>query len=273
MVSACPALGRFSVRSRYPVVLLWLAGAVAATQLLPSPSSAVDNDNAAFLPADSPSVRAVALAAPLQRADQLPVTIVAGRSGAPFGPTDQAAVDRAVAAVQRAPGVAVPAPVLARVGESISFSAGTVVAGVLCLLPASFGFYEGLAYPLAIGISLMLLAGLTLLHALPAIAGGASFWPSNVRPGPPRIGLWSRVAAPRLTALHAVLGPAQRLPPTPPARLGSIGVTPADYQADRASAQFVSPDGHTVQWRRSAWRCWCSSTSGARTGSPSSCRS
>jgi putative drug exporter of the RND superfamily len=515
------ALGRFSVHFRYPIVLLWLAGAVAATQLLPSLASAVDNDNTAFLPADSPSVRAAALAAPFQRADELPVTIVASRSAGPLGPADQAAVDRAVAAVRRVPGVAaarevglsadgraaqiqvlvtspgfgdaakplierlraaigqadppaglelhtagqlagsvdnnarsqatgertqqlsllfvlvlllvvfraVLAPVLtllpalvvvqlagpliaelarhgvlkvseiaqllliilvigagtdyglflvfrvreelragsepkaavaravARVGESISFSAGTVVAAVLCLLLASFGFYEGLAYPLAIGIALMLLAGLTLLPALLAIFGRAAFWPSNVRPGPPRIGVWGRVAArvvrrpaltlaigvllfgglalatfrfepsgfggasgapegsdsaagdaalaahfpraatnptslllrldapawdrpdrlaaaqrqlaadpafrsvlgpldpngttiapARLTALHAALGPAQRLPATPPPALRGSGVTPAEYQAYRASAQFVSPDGRTVQW-------------------------
>jgi uncharacterized membrane protein YdfJ with MMPL/SSD domain len=29
------AFGRFSVRFRYPIVLVWLTGAVAATQLLP----------------------------------------------------------------------------------------------------------------------------------------------------------------------------------------------------------------------------------------------
>jgi RND superfamily putative drug exporter len=515
------ALGRFSVRFRYPIVLLWLAGAVAATQLLPTLASAVDNDNTAFLPADSPSVRAVALAAPFQQADELPVTIVASRSTGQLGPADQAAVDRAVTAVRRVPGVAaarevglaadgraaqiqvlvrtpgfgdaarpliegiraaiaqadppagldlhtagqlagsvdnnvrsqatgertqqlsllfvlillllvfraVLAPVLtllpalvvvelagpliaelarhgvlkvseiaqllliilvigagtdyglflvfrvreelragsqpkvavaravARVGESITFSAGTVVAAVLCLVLASFGFYNGLAYPLAIGIALMLLAGLTLLPALLAIFGRAVFWPSNVRPGPARTGVWGRVAArvvgrpvltlviglvvfgglalatfgfessgfggasgapegsdsaagdtalaahfpraatnptslllrlpaaawerpdglaaaqrqlaadpafqsvlgpldpngttlapPRFTALHARLGPPQALPPSPPATLRGAGVTPAEYQAYRASAQFVSPDGRTVQY-------------------------
>ena len=54
---------------------------------------------------------------------------------------------------------------MARVGESITFSAATVIAAVLRPLLASFGFYHGLALPLAIGIGLMLLAGLTLLPA------------------------------------------------------------------------------------------------------------
>jgi uncharacterized membrane protein YdfJ with MMPL/SSD domain len=39
------ALGRFSVRFRSPIVLVWLAGAVAAAQLLPTLATAVDNDN------------------------------------------------------------------------------------------------------------------------------------------------------------------------------------------------------------------------------------
>lgn len=57
-----------------------------------------------FLPADSPSVRAAALAVPFQRADELPVTIVASRTSGQLGPADQAAVDRAVTAVQKVPG-------------------------------------------------------------------------------------------------------------------------------------------------------------------------
>lgn len=516
------ALGRFSVRFRYPIVLVWLAGAVAASQLLPTLASAVNNDNTAFLPSDSPSVRAVALAAPFQRSDQAPVTIVASRADGALTSADQAAVDRLVTAAKRVPDVAVAretgvspdgraaqvqvlanvsgfgsdtiplvddlrdaigqadppaglelhtagqvatavdnnarsgetgnrtqqlsilfvlvlllvvfrsvlAPVLtllpallvisvagpliaelarhgvlkvseiaqllliilvigagtdyglflvfrvreelraglapkaavaravARVGESITFSAGTVIAAVLCLLLAAFGFYNGLAYPLGIGIAMMLLAGLTLLPALLAIFGRAAFWPSNVRPGPPRIGAWGRIAArvisrpaltlaigvvafgglslaalgsepsgfggtsgapegsdsaagnaalashfpqaaanptnlllrlpaavwerpqpletagrqlagdpafksvigpldptgtplapDRLTSLHAKLGPAQQLASVPPAGLlSSAGVTPAEYQVYRATAQFIAPDGKTVQF-------------------------
>src|SRR6266545_465497 len=508
------ALGRFSVRFRYPIVLVWLAGAVAASQLLPTLASAVNNDNTAFLPSDSPSVRAVALAAPFQRSDQAPVTIVASRADGALTSADQAAVDRLVTAAKRVPDVAVAretgvspdgraaqvqvlanvsgfgsdtiplvddlrdaigqadppaglelhtagqvatavdnnarsgetgnrtqqlsilfvlvlllvvfrsvlAPVLtllpallvisvagpliaelarhgvlkvseiaqllliilvigagtdyglflvfrvreelraglapkaavaravARVGESITFSAGTVIAAVLCLLLAAFGFYNGLAYPLGIGIAMMLLAGLTLLPALLAIFGRAAFWPSNVRPGPPRIGAWGRIAArvisrpaltlaigvvafgglslaalgyepsgfggtsgapegsdsaagnaalashfpqaaanptnlllrlpaavwerpqpleaagrqlagdpafksvigpldptgtplapDRLTSLHAKLGPAQQLASVPPAGLlSSAGVTPAEYQVYRATAQFIA---------------------------------
>ena len=72
---------------------------------------------------------------------------------------------------------------VARVGETITFSAGTVIAALLCLLFATFGFYHGLGPALAIGIGLMLLAGVTLLPALLAIFGSAAFWPTSVRPG------------------------------------------------------------------------------------------
>ena len=72
---------------------------------------------------------------------------------------------------------------LGRVGESITFSAGTVIAALLSLLAASFGIYSNLGIPLAIGIGLMLLAGLTLLPALLAIFGRAVFWPSKLKVG------------------------------------------------------------------------------------------
>ena len=67
---------------------------------------------------------------------------------------------------------------LTKVGESITFSAFTVIAALLSLLFATFQIYSNLGIPLAIGIGVMLLAGLTLLPALLAIFGRA-FWPSG----------------------------------------------------------------------------------------------
>ena len=83
---------------------------------------------------------------------------------------------------------------LARVGESISASAGTVILALLTLLLASFGLYHDLGIPLAVGIGVMLLIGLTLLPALLAIFGRAVFWPARIEPGPQAEGPWSRVA-------------------------------------------------------------------------------
>ena len=84
---------------------------------------------------------------------------------------------------------------VARVGESISASAGTVILALLSLLFATFGIYHDLGIPLAIGIATMLLAGLTLLPALLAILGRAVFWPSRPRAGQVHQGLWGRVAS------------------------------------------------------------------------------
>src|SRR5487761_1407607 len=66
-----------------------------------------------------------------------------------------------------------------RVGESIVFSAATVIAALLSLLLATFGVYHGLAVPLAIGITLMVLAGVTLVPAVLAVFGRALFWPAH----------------------------------------------------------------------------------------------
>jgi RND superfamily putative drug exporter len=84
---------------------------------------------------------------------------------------------------------------VSRVGETITFSAGILIAALLSLSTASFSLYSGLAAPLAIAIALMLVAGLTLLPALLAIAGPVAFWPSSVSPGAGRPGWWGPVCA------------------------------------------------------------------------------
>jgi RND superfamily putative drug exporter len=69
--------------------------------------------------------------------------------------------------------------------------------------------------------------------------------------------------------LHAVLGPPGALPGTPPpARPGSRpSPAPAQYQAYRASALFVSPDGRTVEFA-SALRAGDPSTTAAAQAIP-----
>jgi RND superfamily putative drug exporter len=79
---------------------------------------------------------------------------------------------------------------VARVGETITFSAGILIAALLSLATATFSLYSGLAAPLSIAIGLMLIAGLTLLPALLAICGPVAFWPSSVKPGAGRPGWW-----------------------------------------------------------------------------------
>jgi RND superfamily putative drug exporter len=83
---------------------------------------------------------------------------------------------------------------LTKVGESITFSALTVIAALLSLLFATFQIYSNLGIPLAIGIGVMLLAGLTLLPALLAIFGKAAFWPTRNKAGAATTGAWGRIA-------------------------------------------------------------------------------
>jgi len=85
---------------------------------------------------------------------------------------------------------------VATVGESITFSALIVMAALMSLIIAQFDFYQALGPALAIGIALMLIAGLTLLPALLAIFGRAVFWPSRARlEENPRANVYGRIAA------------------------------------------------------------------------------
>lgn len=68
------------------------------------------------------------------------------------------------------------------VGETISFSALTVIAALSTLIFAQFASYQSVGPALAIGIAVMLVAGLTLLPALLAIFGRAAFWPTSTAP-------------------------------------------------------------------------------------------
>ena len=158
---------------------------------------------------------------------------------------------------------------LARVGESITFSAATVIAALLTLVLATFGLYSSLGAPLAIAITLMLLAALTLLPALLAIFGRAAFWPSRTARGTGRPGWWGRtagrvVAHPAATlafGLVAFGALATAVLGYRPAGLGSTPAAPAgsDSAAGTAllAAHFPAATGNPttvlLRFRASAW--------------------
>ena len=126
---------------------------------------------------------------------------------------------------------------VARVGEPIVFSAGTVIGGVLSLLAATFSLYSTLAIPLLVGVGLMLLAGLTLVPAILAVLGGVVFWPARAsarRDGAGRG--WGEVAArvvrrPAATLVVGVIG------------FGVLAAASAGYTAGSLSATVVPPAG------------------------------
>ena len=99
---------------------------------------------------------------------------------------------------------------LLRVGESITASAATVIIALLTLLFASFGLYHDLGIPLAIGMAVMLLIGLTLLPALLAILGRKAFWPAKIVSGVQKEGSGARspsklVQRPKTTLIVGVI--------------------------------------------------------------------
>jgi len=131
---------------------------------------------------------------------------------------------------------------LSRVGESVAFSAATVIAALLTLLLATFGLYSGLGVPLAIAIGLMLAAALTLLPALLAIFGRATFWPSRTAAaaggagdagGAGRPGWWGAVASRIVRRPAAVL--ALGLAVFGGLAVAAAGYTPAGFGAGPAA--------------------------------------
>jgi len=86
------AIGRFAIRFRWLVVLIWIAAAFAAVTQLPSLASVTNNNNSTFLPASAPSEHAAVLAAPLGTANLFGIPVVAARSGAPLTPADVTAL-------------------------------------------------------------------------------------------------------------------------------------------------------------------------------------
>ncbi len=85
---------------------------------------------------------------------------------------------------------------LRRAGPAIIASAGTVIAGMLCLMVAESSDISGLGPVAAIGIAVGLLAMVTLLPALLVIVGRWIFWPLGPRYGseePTTRGFWARV--------------------------------------------------------------------------------
>lgn len=68
---------------------------------------------------------------------------------------------------------------LAKVGETITSSAGTVFVGFMAMVFAQFGILNTSGPTLAIGIAISLLCGLTFVPAVLSILGSRAFWPGR----------------------------------------------------------------------------------------------
>ncbi len=83
-----------------------------------------------------------------------------------------------------------------RTGPAILSAGGTVVAAMLVLAFADFKATQTMGPVLALGVAVMLLAGLTLLPALLSILGRRAFWPAIPKHGTEQaapLGVWRRI--------------------------------------------------------------------------------
>ena len=88
-------LGKFTVKFRWLILIVWIVGTFAAVKGLPSLSSEVNNDNSAFLPNSAPDVKAANLAEPLVGKESLdPIDVVASRPDTALTGGDVSAVQR-----------------------------------------------------------------------------------------------------------------------------------------------------------------------------------
>ncbi|HYK69393.1 MAG TPA: MMPL family transporter, partial [Streptosporangiaceae bacterium] len=99
------AVGRFSVRFRWLVLLVWIAGAIAASTQLPALSSVTQGNNQKFLPASAASSQAAELAKPFGTSNRLPIPVVAATTSGPLTPADVAALAHLQANLATVPGI------------------------------------------------------------------------------------------------------------------------------------------------------------------------
>lgn len=133
---------------------------------------------------------------------------------------------------------------LSRVGETITFSAACVILALLSLVFARFGLYRGLGPGLAIGITVVLVAGLTLLPALLAIFGRRAFWPTRPQPGREYTGAWGRIAGRVVARPGLTLGAGLAL--FVGLALALIAYSPAGFGTEQAPSGSDSAGGEQV---------------------------
>ena len=99
-------IGKFAVKFRWVVLIVWIAAAVAIPKALPSLASVTQGNNSAFLPASAPSEHATNLAAPLGISLSVtPVPVVAAVSTGSFSTADQAFLGTLVTDLGKVPTV------------------------------------------------------------------------------------------------------------------------------------------------------------------------
>ena len=99
------AIGRWAVRLRWLILLIWVFGAIAAVTQLPALSSVTQSNNSKFLPASAPSQHAIDLAAPFGSANLLPIPVIAATTSGPLTAADISAVSSLQAELHSVTGI------------------------------------------------------------------------------------------------------------------------------------------------------------------------
>jgi putative drug exporter of the RND superfamily len=195
MENVMAALARFAVRFRYIIIAGWLIAGALCIVLLPDLSSAVNTDNSSFLPASTPSVHALHLAAPFQPVNDTTGTLVVlGKSKLSSG--DQSAITKLEKKIAKddhvvsvsaqglsKDGKAAKAQVVFNVQTS-SVDASPTVAAVRATM-SSFGLPSGLSsyltgqLPSAVDNQNSLVRTL-LVPAIVVLCGRWNWWPSKL---------------------------------------------------------------------------------------------
>jgi len=81
-------LGRFDVRFRYLIVVVWLVVTIVCVRTLPGLGSVAKDTESGFLPANSPSMHAAQLLDPFENSNLATATLVASTGGAALSPQD-----------------------------------------------------------------------------------------------------------------------------------------------------------------------------------------
>ncbi len=94
MNSFFTGLGKQVVRFRWPILIIWIVGTIAVATQFPSIGSQVNNNNSAFLPASSPSLKAQNLAIPIHGKENFSnqVYVAAVSQSGPLNASDQTTI-------------------------------------------------------------------------------------------------------------------------------------------------------------------------------------
>ena len=99
------AIGRWTVRLRWLILLVWVFGAILAVTQLPSLSSVTQSNNSKFLPASAPSQHAINLSAPFGSSNLLPIPVIAATTSGPLTAADVSAVTSLQSQLHSVPGI------------------------------------------------------------------------------------------------------------------------------------------------------------------------